>query len=177
MAYAVAKALHIIGFISWFAGLFYLPRLFIYHVEDADKDEGARELLQKQLELMASRLWKIITVPAMVVTLAAGTTMVVLREGSLPMWLHIKFGFLLLLLVYHHYCGRIRRQQADGTSTWTSKQLRIFNEGATMLMVAIVFLAVLKSGLDALWGSLGFVAFGTLLMVGIRVYAKLRKDG
>jgi putative membrane protein len=176
MAYAVAKALHIIGFISWFAGLFYLPRLFIYHAEAVQKSEAEREVLQAQLELMAGRLWKIITVPAMLVTLAAGTTMLVLRVGPLPTWLHIKFGFLALLLVYHHMCGRIRRQQSAGESTWTSRNLRIFNEAATMLMVAIVFLAVLKSGLNALWGSLGFVAFGISLMLGIRLYAKLRRD-
>ena len=109
MAYAIAKALHIIGFISWFAGLFYLPRLFIYHAEAGDKPEAEREVLRKQLELMAGRLWKIITIPAMVVTVAAGSTMVSLWEGTLPLWLHIKFGFLALLLVYHHVCGRIGR--------------------------------------------------------------------
>lgn len=176
MAYAVAKALHFIGFISWFAGLFYMPRLFIYHAEAGEKDDAERVVLQKQLELMAARLWKIITTPAMVVTLAAGSTMIALRKGTLPGWLHIKFGFLALLIVYHFVCGNIRKQQAAGTSTWTSKQLRVFNEGATMLMVAIVFLAVLKSGMNALWGSLGFVALGITLMIAIRLYARLRKD-
>ena len=176
MAYAVAKALHFIGFISWFAGLFYMPRLFIYHVEAGEKDEAERSVLQKQFELMAARLWKIITTPAMLVTLAAGGTMIALRGGTVPGWLQIKFGFLALLLIYHFVCGNIRKQQASGTCTWTSKKLRVFNEGATMLMVAIVCLAVFKSSMNALWGSLGFVALGIALMFAIRLYARLRKD-
>lgn len=175
MTYAVAKALHIIGFISWFAGLFYLPRLFIYHAEAGDKPASERDVLQPQLELMAGRLWKIITVPAMVVTLLAGTTMVVLWEGSLPTWLHIKFGFLALLVVYHLACGRIRLAQAEGRSQWTSARLRLFNEGATMLMIAIVFLAVLRDGLSAVYGVLGFFGVGVLLMLGIRLYARTRR--
>lgn len=174
MTYAVAKALHIIGFISWFAGLFYLPRLFIYHAEAGEKPASERDVLQPQLELMAGRLWKIITVPAMVVTLLAGTTMVVLWEGSLPMWLHIKFGFLALLVVYHLACGQIRLAQAAGRSQWTSARLRLFNEGATMLMIAIVFLAVLRDGLSAFYGVLGFFGVGVLLMLGIRLYARMR---
>jgi len=175
MTYTVAKALHIIGFISWFAGLFYLPRLFIYHAEAAEKPEVERLAVQRQLELMAARLWKIITVPAMVVTILAGGTMVVLLEGNLPMWLQLKLGFIVLLLVYHVTCGRIREQQLAGSSQWTSRGLRLFNEAATMLMIAIVFLAVLKDGLSAIYGVIGFFSVGALLMLGIRLYDRMRQ--
>jgi putative membrane protein len=173
--FKLAKAIHIIGFISWFAGLFYLVRLFIYHAEARDKPEAERKVLQAQLEAMAARLWKIITVPAMVATLAAGITMVV-QLWPVETWLHYKFGWLLALVAYTLWCGRIRRRQAAATLRWTSGRLRMFNEVATVLMAAIVFLAVFRSELSALWGALGLVGLGVALMVGIRVYRRIRDD-
>ncbi len=172
--YATAKALHIVGFISWFAGLFYIVRLFIYHAEAGDKPEPAPGILRPQLELMASRLWKIITVPAMVLTLGGGLTMVV---GAWPFgpWLHWKFLWLAGLIAYHVKCGRIRHQQARGESTWTSNRLRLFNEVATMLMVAIVFTAVFKSAMSAAYGVAGLISLGVGLMVGIRAYRRARE--
>ena len=161
--------MHIVGFISWFAGLFYIVRLFIYHAEAGERPEPERAVLQPQLELMASRLWKIITVPAMVATLCGGITMVV---GAWPFgaWLHWKFVWLAMLIAYHFACGRIRRSQRAGTSTWRSNRLRLFNELATMLMVAIVFTAVFKSAMSAAYGVAGLVALGVSLMIGIRAY-------
>ena len=173
--YKLAKAIHIVGFISWFAGLFYLVRLFIYHAEAGQKPEAERTVLQAQLEVMASRLWKIITVPAMLVTLAAGITMVV-QTWPVETWLHYKFGWLLALVGYTFGCGRIRRGQAAGTFSWTSGRLRMFNEVATVLMAAIVFLAVFRSEMSAVWGALGLIGLGVALMVGIRVYRRIRDD-
>jgi putative membrane protein len=169
--YLLAKALHVVGFISWFAGLFYLVRLFIYHAEAGERPAAEREILQPQLELMAARLWGIITVPAMVLTFVGGIAMVVQLE-PLPSWLHLKFGLLAGLVVYTHGCGRIRRKQAAKTSTWSSGKLRMFNELATMFMVAIVFLAVYKTALSIAWGVGGLLALGVVLMLAIRVYRK-----
>lgn len=175
--YTLAKALHIVGFISWFAGLFYIVRLFVYHAEAGERPEAERAILQPQLELMARRLWQIITVPAAVVTFFGGLNMVVhlVRIGSLPSWLHIKFGLLTGLLAYHLWCGQIRRKQAAGESTWTGKGLRVFNEGGTMFMVAIVFLAVYKSAMSIAWGVGGLLALGLSLMFGIRLYRRIRE--
>ena len=169
MPYLLAKALHIVGFISWFAGLFYIVRLFVYHAEAGERPEAERAILQPQLELMAGRLWKIITVPAMVLTFVGGVSMVV-QLDPLPTWLHLKFGLLAGLLGYHLWCGAIRRKQLSKTSTWTSRKLRVFNEGGTMFMVAIVFLAVFKSAISIAWGVGGLLGLGVTLMLGIRLY-------
>jgi putative membrane protein len=173
LLYLTAKAVHIVGFISWFAGLFYLVRLFVYHAEAAGKPEPERSILQRQLEAMQARLWKIITLPAMVLTFLGGVTMAVMIWPGEP-WLHHKFVWLALLVAYNFACGRIRTQQAGGTSKWTSARLRIFNEVATLLMAAIVFLAVFRSSMSAIWGALGLLGLGIALMVGIRVYRRIR---
>lgn len=176
MSYLLAKAIHIVGFISWFAGLFYIVRLFVYHAEAGERPEPERAILQPQLELMAARLWKIITVPAMILTIAAGLTMVVQLE-LIPNWLHIKFGLLAALIAYTLWCGSIRRRQLAKTSTWTSRGLRVFNEVGTMFAVAIVFLAVFKSALSIAWGVGGLLGLGVILMLGIRLYRSVRARG
>jgi putative membrane protein len=176
MSYMLGKALHIVGFISWFAGLFYVVRLFVYHAEAGEKAEPDRTILQTQLELMAGRLWKIITIPAMHLTLVGGVVMVV-QLGDIPTWLLLKFGLLAGLLGYTGWCGWIRRQQAAKTSTWTSNKLRMFNEIGTMFMVAIVFLAVFRTGMSIAWGVGGLLGLGVSLMLGIRFYRKLRARG
>jgi protoporphyrinogen IX oxidase len=173
MSYMLGKALHIVGFISWFAGLFYIVRLFVYHAEAGERAEPDRTILQAQLELMAARLWKIITVPAMVLTLIGGVMMVA-QLHPIPTWLHIKFGLLAGLLGYHQWCGSIRRRQAAKTSTWTSQKLRMFNEIGTMFMVAIVFLAVFRTTMSIAWGVGGLLGLGVSLMLGLRFYRKLR---
>jgi putative membrane protein len=173
MSYLLAKAIHIVGFISWFAGLFYVVRLFVYHAEAGERPEAERAILQPQLELMAARLWTIITVPAMILTLIAGVVMVV-QLPVIPTWLHIKFGLLAGLIAYHHVCGSIRRRQRDKTSAWTSRGLRVFNEVGTMFAVAIVFLAVFKSALSIAWGVGGLLGLGVSLMLGIRLYRSIR---
>ena len=174
MNYLLAKALHIVGFISWFAGLFYIVRLFVYHAEAGERPAAERDVLQPQLELMARRLWQIITVPAMVLTLFGGISMVV-QLDPIPSWLHIKFGLLTGLLAYHLWIGSIRRGQAAGNSTWSSNQLRVFNEGGTMFMVAIVFLAVFKSAISIAWGVGGLLTLGISLMLGIKAYRRIRE--
>lgn len=174
--FLTAKALHIVGFVSWFAGLFYIVRLFIYHAEAGERPAAERAVLQPQLELMAARLWRIITVPAAVLTLIAGVYMSwfkAVSEGGLPGWLHLKYALLVGLYAYHLACGRIRRRQEAKTSAWSSRHLRIWNEVATMFMVAIVFLAVFKRVTSVPWAVGGLLALGISLMLGIRLYRKV----
>ncbi len=168
-----AKALHIIGFTCWFAGLFYGVRLFVYHAEASEREASERDVLLPQFELMQARLWNIITVPAMWLTVGAGGLMVYQRSVLEP-WLHIKLGLVGALFVYHLISGNIRRQQRARNSTWSSRGLRMWNEVATVLLVAIVFLAVKKDTLS-MWGAVGgLVALGVVLMLGLRIYRALR---
>ena len=172
MSFLWFKALHIVGFVSWFAGLFYLVRLFIYHVEAAGKPEPERGILHAQFMIMERRLWLAITAPAMVITVLFGAGLAyynINAAGTVMPWLAVKLGLVALLLGYHWLCGAIRVQLAEGRCKWTSPQLRLFNEGATLLLVAIVMIAVFKTLFDALWGALLLVAFGVALAVAVKL--------
>lgn len=176
MAYFWFKAFHIVGFVVWFAGLFYLVRLFIYHVEASEQPEPAQTILKNQYQIMEKRLYHIITMPGMVVTVAMAIGLLttepeVLKEG----WLHIKLSLVVALIVYHFYCGRLRRQLAAGECSWNSQQLRGLNEAPTLLLVAIVMLAVFKNSFPtdiASWGMLGLII---LMAATIQLYAKKRQ--
>lgn len=174
--YLIWKALHIVFVVSWFAGLFYMVRLFIYNVESHRRPEAEHRILHTQFTLMQWRLWYIITTPAMILTVIFGTMMLVANPSFLKMpWMHIKLTFVVILLVYHFICQGIMNQQKASRFSWGSGALRIWNEVATLLLVAIVFLVVLKNSLGWLGGILGFFGVGISLMVGIKVYKKLRK--
>jgi putative membrane protein len=171
------KALHVIFMVSWFAGLFYMVRLFIYFVEAGAHDEPKKSILQEQLGIMQKRLWWIITTPAMVLTVVFGTWMILDQPAyylSQP-WMHMKLGFVFLLLIYHFYCQKMLRQCQQGTITWTSGKLRLWNEVATLFLVAIVFLVILKNAMNWIYGTLGFFGVAILLMLGIQFYKKMRK--
>ena len=175
--YNYIKSLHLIFVITWFAGLFYIVRLFIYQVEAEDKTEPAKYILQNQYKLMSKRLWYIITWPAMILTVLFGVWMLVLVPAYLSFpWMHLKLGFVIILLIYHIICHRIFRQLKNGIYKWSSTGLRIWNEVATLMLVAIVFIVVLKSHLDWIWGTVGFFAVAIGLMVGIKIYKRLRRN-
>lgn len=119
MIYLISKSIHIIGVVSWFAGLFYLVRLFVYFREAADLPEAEKRILQNQYEIMIRRLYQIITTPAMVITLAAGITMLGMNPDLLSQpWMVAKLALVASLLVYHWYCGRIVRHLHDNTIKW-----------------------------------------------------------
>jgi putative membrane protein len=176
MDFATIKALHIIFVVSWFAGLFYIVRLFIYHVEAQEKKEVERTILTKQFEIMEYRLWWIITTPAMVLALFFGTWMILLNYGyylSQP-WMHIKLGFVFVLLVYHFVCQKIMIDMKKGQYKWKSNGLRIWNELATLVLVAVVFLVSLKNELSWIKGTIGFFAVAMVLMLLIKLYKRVR---
>ena len=172
MSFLWFKALHIVGFVSWFAGLFYIVRLFIYHVESSERPEPERTILHEQFTIMERRLWFAITVPAMVITFLFGAGLAyynIKAAGALAPWLAVKLALVMVLFAYHGSCGVIRRQLAQRRCRWTSSRLRLWNEGATLLLVAIVMLAVFKTLFDALWGALLLVAFGVVLAVAVKL--------
>lgn len=171
--YNYVKALHIIFIVTWFSGLFYIVRLFIYNTEAEQADEIARPILHKQFSTMMKRLWYGITWPSAVLTIIFGPWMW-LMLGSLPQWLFIKLFFVLALYAYHFSLHKIFSQQLKGIFKYSSQQLRIWNEVATIFLVAIVMLAVVKQGMSLLWGLGGLVLFVILLMSAIRVYKQIR---
>src|SRR5690606_33746116 len=135
--------IHIIGIVSWFAGLLYIVRLFIYHTEAGERDESERRVLQPQLIIMQRRLWYGITWPAMVLTVGAGLALATLGGFWTSPWLHAKLTLVLGMVMYHLVCGRIHRRQRAGEPSWSSMALRVWNELATVALVVIVLLAVL----------------------------------
>ncbi len=172
--YFYVKALHIIFVITWFAGLFYMVRLFVYSAEVNEKPEPERSILLKQFGVMQKRLWYGITWPSAILTLIFGTW-IGLLYGALPTWLLVKLIFVAGLFVYHIILHVIFKQQQKENFKWTSYQLRIWNEVATVFLVAIVMLAVVKQLLSLVWGVGVLVVFSLLLLIAIRIYKKLRK--
>lgn len=175
MAYLYAKSIHLIFVVSWFAGLFYIVRLFIYHTEAKDRPYNEQEVLKKQYELMERRLWNIITTPAMLLTVSSGIFMLYLNPQLLTQdWMLLKLGFVIGLLIYHYNCSKIMSRLKQGISTLSSTQLRLWNEVATILLVAIVFIVVLKNALSWIWGLIGLLLFSVLIMLAVRIYKFLR---
>lgn len=173
--YQYVLAIHIIFVVCWMAGLFYSVRLFIYHTEAQDKPEPDRKILSEQFTIMERKLWNIITVPSMILTVAAGITMLILRPVWLQFgWMHIKLTFVVILGIYHHMCQNKIKQMANGVFKWTSIQLRLWNELATILLFAIVFLVVLKSSLNWIFGVTGLVALAVILMIAVKIYKRYR---
>ena len=175
MEYNYIKALHIIFVVCWFAGLFYMVRLFVYTAEAHQKEEPAKSILTQQLLLMQRKLWFIISWPSAILTTFFGLWMLYLNPMLLSFpWMWLKLIFVGLLWLYHLQCHFIYKQQLANIFKQTSFKLRLFNEGGTVLLVAIVFLVVVKSSSALIWGMLGLFGFAALLMAGVYLYKKSR---
>jgi protoporphyrinogen IX oxidase len=176
--YLFFKALHIIGFVSWFAGLFYLVRIFVYHSETSEKPIEHRAFMQKEFSLMQRRAFTIIATPAMVITWACGLTMLYINPAILDQnWIRVKLVLLLILTAYHFYCKTIIFKQANGKQTLNSFQFRLLNEFPTLFLVAIVLLAVVRDVLNFAYLFIGIIAFGFTLFIAAKAYKKNRDKG
>jgi len=171
--YLYVKALHIIFIVTWFAGMFYIVRLFIYNTEANEKQEPDRTILKDQFLIMIKRLWFGITWPSAILTLIFGSWMWYLLDAT-PQWLIIKLVFVAGLYIYHFTLHAIFNQERKGIFKYTSQQLRIWNEVATIFLVAIVMLVVVKQNMSWLWGIVGLLAFVILLMSAIKLYKIVR---
>lgn len=140
LSFLCVKALHVISLVAWFAGLFYLPRLFVYHVECHD------QLSHDRFVIMERRLYRGIMWPAALMTTIFGVWLLVLQWPyyRLAGWMHAKLLFVILVWVYHLVCGRFVRQFAIQQAQRSSRFYRFFNEIPTLLLVIIVFLVILK---------------------------------
>ncbi len=176
MLYFFFKALHIIGFVSWFAGIFYIVRLFVYHREAWDKNDAASPILRKQYTLMEGRLYSIIQTPAMLITWVGGIGMLSLNSIWLQQpWMHVKLTLVVLLTLYHFSCARQLNKLKTSPSGITSFGYRLYNELPTLLLIAIVMLAVWKN-LQGLWLGVGLLlALGILFFVAAKLYKKSRE--
>ena len=167
------KALHIIFIVTWFSGMFYIVRLFIYNTEAGDKSDPEKQILRQQFTIMIRRLWFGITWPSAVLTLIFGGWLLSMY-GPVPVWLWIKIGFVLGLYAYHFSLHHIFKQQMKGVFNYSSQKLRIWNEVATIFLFAIVMLVVVKQAMSLWWGVGGLLLFAIVLMMAIKVYKKLR---
>lgn len=170
------KALHIVGFTVWMAGLFYLPRLFVYHVEANEQPEPIQAALKAQFALMERRLYTIITTPGMILTIAMAVGILTTEPEVLQeIWLQAKLVLVGLLVVYHFHCGWIRKQLAAGTFTWTGQQLRVYNEVSTVLFIVIVLLAIFKQQFPTNAATWLVVAMVIMMAAAIQLYARKRR--
>ena len=175
-SYLWFKTFHIIGVVVWFAGLFYLVRLFIYHVEAAEQEQPVRAAFEKQYGLMERRLANIITTPGMAVAVVCAVGLLVVNPSWLQQsWMHAKLLFVVFLLGYHWLCYRLMGQLERGECAWSGRQLRALNELPTLLLVIVVLLVVFKQQFPtgaATWLTVGLVVF----MAGsIQFYARWRR--
>ena len=171
--YFYIKAIHIIFIVTWFAGMFYIPRLFIYNTEAAEKPEPDKSILHKQFTKMIRNLWLGITWPSAILTLVFGTWVGILY-GSIPQWLWIKLAFVAGLYTYHFTLQKIYNEQMKGLFKYTSQQLRVWNEIATIFLVAIVIIVSVKQSISPVWGLLGLFLFIIILMSAIKIYKIIR---
>ena len=169
--YFWAKALHLVSIVSWFAGLFYIGRLFIYHAEALQKPEVERDILTAQFSLMERRLWRAITVPAAVATFLTGAWLLYLSGAWRLPWFHMKAVLLVILYGYHDACGHMRRKLAKGQAR-PLRFYRFWNEAATVLLFTVVFTAVSKRVAGAGYGLLAVLA---LTAVGMAVFMVTRR--
>lgn len=171
MLYLFFKALHIIGFVAWFSGIFYIVRLFVYHREAWERDDEAGKILRGQYEIMEGRLLNIIQTPALVITLIGGIGMLIITPDWLQQpWMHVKLTLVAGLIAYHFSNYRQMKKLRSGSTAFTSFGFRLYNELPTLALIAIVMLAVWKS-LAGLWLGLALlVGLGLVFFVAAKIY-------
>ncbi len=174
--YLFFKSFHIIGFVTWFAGLFYLVRMFVYHSESNLKPKEIQEDWKAQFTLMQWRVYKIISTPAMIITWICGLSMLFLNPNILSQaWIQVKLVLLVAMAIYHFYCKSIIIKQEKGLPTMNSFGFRLLNELPTLFLVSIVLLGVLKDFINFLILFGGVIAFGMLLFLSAKAYKNSRE--
>lgn len=182
MLYTILKAVHIIFMVSYFAGIFYLVRLFVYYKDTDEFDEIKKQVLREQYLFMARRLWNIITVPAGVIMLTTGVVMIFLNLGLMKTpWFHLKLTFLVGLAAYHYWCWKkiLQIKELNGNILpIPNLKLRQANEIATFILFLVVFTVILKSAIIAYWWQLivGFVVLVLAIMMTVKLVNKKKNS-
>ena len=169
------KSLHIIFVITWFAGLFYIPRLFIYYIEASFKSDPEKKILMDQFIIMMNRLWFIITWPSSILAIIFGLWMIVLVPNWLfENWMIAKLGFVFLLILYHLKTHFILKELQSGLIKYSSNFMRIWNEITSVILVSVVFLVVLKNNISWFKLTVGLIIFISSLLFIIKLYKRFR---
>ena len=174
MNYLVLKTIHLIAVVSWFAGLFYVGRMFIYFKESALFEEEKKQILQDQFKLMTKRCMYIITWPSLALTTIFGLYMLHENQTLISLdWMKVNLIFVTILIVYTAYCQKILNTRIKLTAISMSDfKLRIFNEFATLLLISLISLAILKTSLSWLKAIIVFVIVTITLLFLIKLYKK-----
>ena len=176
-SFYLLKALHIIFIVTWFSGLFYILRLFIYHTEAQEKEEVEKNILSKQFKIMERRLWYGITWPSSILTFFFGISLIKsYMPLSLHLWLKVKLIFVFFLYLYHFYCHYLYEKIQQNIFIFSSKILRVLNEVATIFLISIVSLVVLKDLNESLKFSIKFLLLITPFIISIYLYKRIRKQ-
>ncbi|EAS19812.1 conserved hypothetical transmembrane protein [Flavobacteria bacterium BBFL7] len=174
--YLYFKALHLIFIVTWFAGLFYIPRLFVYQIEAHQEEEPSKSILVKQLQLMTRRLWYIISWPSAVLATIFALCLIYINPGIIDAaWMQVKLGFVLLLFIYHLKTHFIFKELESNVVKWTSNGMRLYNEGATLILFAVIFLVILKSAINWIYGVVGIFILAAILMILFKIYKRYRE--
>ncbi len=177
MSILILKTIHIIAVVSWFAGLFYLGRMFVYHREALDKSEPAKTILTDQISVMENRVYKIIMNPAMMLSWIFGLLIVYqygLQWFKLNNWLHFKIILVIGLTIYHMYCKKVIKYLDHGQVPMSSFQFRLFNEVPTIFLITIVALAVFKNATNPITLFVSIIAIILVLILLTLLYKKFR---
>lgn len=175
LSFTTLKALHLIAMVAWFSGTFYIVRLFIYHKEAEKRDMAERSVLQKQYKVMIKRLWYMITWPAFVLLFVFGFWMLGSDPSLMKMpYMHIKLGLLVVLAIYHFVNQRICSRSLNAKLEMKSFTLRLWNEVATLLLVSIVFVVVVKTS-NWTYGFLGVLLFAGGIWLATYIYKRFRQ--
>ncbi len=171
------KALHIIFVVTWFAGLFYIVRLFIYKTEAQQKPEPEKKILTDQFAIMQKRLWYGITWPSAILASVFGFWMLFLNFTAYiaQPWMLLKLFFVGGLWLYHLQSHFIHNQQKNSIYKFSSFKLRLYNELATVFLFVIVFLVVVKSSGSLVWSALGLILITAFVFLGVLIYKKQRE--
>ena len=173
MYYLYLKVFHIIGVIVWFAGLFYLGRLFVYHREADDRPEPERTTLKSQFSLMERRLYYGIAWPGLCISVVFGIALII--TSGFPSWLHAKLAFVIVLVVYHLWCGHLRKLLLKENCSWNGTKFRLFNEIPTLLLFSIVFIVVFKSAISWNYFLIIFAVLTLVIVGSVLLMARRRK--
>ncbi|GAK88906.1 protoporphyrinogen IX oxidase [Nonlabens ulvanivorans] len=174
--YLYFKSLHLIFIVTWFAGLFYIPRLFVYQIEAHQEQEPAKSILLKQLQLMTRRLWYIISWPSAVLATLFAICLIYINPSIIEaQWMQVKLGFVVLLFIYHIKTHYIFKELENNIVKWTSNGMRLYNEGATLILFAVVFLVILKSAINWIYGVVGIFLLAAILMILFKIYKRYRE--
>ena len=174
--YDYIKSLHLIFVITWFSGLFYIVRLFVYQIEANNKPSPEKEILQNQYKIMTYRLWYIITWPSAILASIFAFILLYFKYGLLYAdYFQVKLFFVFLLYLYHLKCHQIFKQLQNNEVKYTSNFMRLWNEGATIILFAIIFLIILKNAFNWIFGVIGIFLFSIIIMLGFKFYKRIRE--